>query len=167
MAAAGGGGSGANPKADEAFSKFMTEVVQTIAAKKILCICKFLKSALHTTPRQVKTIEKRDSVLTSAQQIDRLLRPGSKYSNLNPYDVREGIHFTFLLASSPGHHTFSLMTWGRGQFCYIHARSTVQKRRRLSVQTHAFLFIYMYTKIYGLLKKYVSNEMFRVGSFYH
>ena len=35
----------------------------------------------------MKTIEKRDSVLTSAQQIDRLLRPGSKYSNLNPYDV--------------------------------------------------------------------------------
>ena len=27
MAAAGGGGSGANPKADDAFSKFMTEVV--------------------------------------------------------------------------------------------------------------------------------------------
>ena len=27
MAAAGGGGSGANPKADDAFSKFMSEVV--------------------------------------------------------------------------------------------------------------------------------------------
>ena len=37
---------------------------------------------------QVKKIEKRDSVLTSTQQIDRLLRPGSKYANLNPYDVK-------------------------------------------------------------------------------
>ena len=40
------------------------------------------------TPHQVKQIEKRDSVLTSAQQIDRLLKPGSKYLNLNPYEVR-------------------------------------------------------------------------------
>ena len=36
---------------------------------------------------QVKEIEKRDAVLTSAQQIDRLLRPGSKYINLNPFEV--------------------------------------------------------------------------------
>ena len=36
---------------------------------------------------QVKEIEKRDAILTSAQQIDRLLRPGSKYINLNPFEV--------------------------------------------------------------------------------
>ncbi|TNN12319.1 DnaJ subfamily C member 8 isoform 2 [Schistosoma japonicum] len=36
---------------------------------------------------EVKAIEKRDSVLTSKQQIDRLNRPGSTYFNLNPYDV--------------------------------------------------------------------------------
>ena len=36
---------------------------------------------------KVKAIEKRDAVLTSAQQIDRLLKPGSKYLNLNPYEV--------------------------------------------------------------------------------
>lgn len=36
---------------------------------------------------QVKEIEKRDSVLTSSQQIDRLLRPGSTYFNLNPFEV--------------------------------------------------------------------------------
>lgn len=36
---------------------------------------------------QVKEIEKRDSVLTSIQQIDRLLRPGSTYFNLNPFEV--------------------------------------------------------------------------------
>lgn len=36
---------------------------------------------------QVKQIEARDSVLTSEQQINRLLRPGSTYFNLNPYDV--------------------------------------------------------------------------------
>ncbi|VDO92475.1 unnamed protein product [Soboliphyme baturini] len=36
---------------------------------------------------EVKEIEKRDSVLTSKQQIDRLLRPGCTYFNLNPYEV--------------------------------------------------------------------------------
>jgi len=35
----------------------------------------------------VKEIEKRDSVLTSKQQLDRLLRPGASYFNLNPYEV--------------------------------------------------------------------------------
>jgi len=35
----------------------------------------------------VKEIEKRDSVLTPKQQIDRLLRPGSSYFNLNPFEV--------------------------------------------------------------------------------
>ena len=37
--------------------------------------------------QQVKQIEKRDSVLTSKQQIDRLLRPGASYFNLNPFEV--------------------------------------------------------------------------------
>ncbi|XP_023017136.1 dnaJ homolog subfamily C member 8 isoform X2 [Leptinotarsa decemlineata] len=36
---------------------------------------------------EVKEIEKRDSVLTPKQQIERLLRPGSTYRNLNPFDV--------------------------------------------------------------------------------
>lgn len=36
---------------------------------------------------EVKEIEKRDSVLTSEQQINRLLRPGSTYFNLNPFEV--------------------------------------------------------------------------------
>lgn len=36
---------------------------------------------------QVKRIEKRDSVLTSKQQIERLLRPGASYFNLNPFEV--------------------------------------------------------------------------------
>ncbi|XP_063237848.1 dnaJ homolog subfamily C member 8 [Bacillus rossius redtenbacheri] len=36
---------------------------------------------------EVKEIEKRDSVLTSEQQIHRLLRPGSTYFNLNPFEV--------------------------------------------------------------------------------
>ncbi|XP_070568494.1 dnaJ homolog subfamily C member 8-like [Ptychodera flava] len=36
---------------------------------------------------EVKEIEERDSVLTSKQQIDRLLRPGSTYFNLNPFEV--------------------------------------------------------------------------------
>ncbi|KAM3967373.1 dnaJ homolog member 21 [Aphomia sociella] len=36
---------------------------------------------------EVKEIEKRDSVLTPVQQIERLLRPGSTYFNLNPFEV--------------------------------------------------------------------------------
>uniref|UniRef100_A0AAY4CM42 DnaJ homolog subfamily C member 8 n=1 Tax=Denticeps clupeoides TaxID=299321 RepID=A0AAY4CM42_9TELE len=36
---------------------------------------------------EVKQIEKRDSVLTPKQQIDRLLRPGASYFNLNPFEV--------------------------------------------------------------------------------
>ncbi|XP_037083374.1 dnaJ homolog subfamily C member 8-like [Pollicipes pollicipes] len=36
---------------------------------------------------EVKKIEKQDSVLTSAQQIERLLRPGATYRNLNPFEV--------------------------------------------------------------------------------
>ncbi|XP_062511028.1 dnaJ homolog subfamily C member 8-like [Corticium candelabrum] len=36
---------------------------------------------------EVKYIEKRDSVLTNKQQIDRILRPGSKFFNMNPFDV--------------------------------------------------------------------------------
>ncbi|MEQ2304361.1 DnaJ (Hsp40), subfamily C, member 8 [Ameca splendens] len=59
MAAAGGESSSQNVS-DELFQNFYTEV---------------------------KQIEKRDSVLTSKQQIDRLLRPGSSYFNLNPFEV--------------------------------------------------------------------------------
>ncbi|MGH0130946.1 UNVERIFIED_CONTAM: hypothetical protein FKN15_067331 [Acipenser sinensis] len=36
---------------------------------------------------EVKQIEKRDSVLTPKQQIERLIRPGSSYFNLNPFEV--------------------------------------------------------------------------------
>ena len=42
----------------------------------------------YTFKFQVKTIEQRDSVLTSKQQIDRLLKPGSTYLNLNPFEVQ-------------------------------------------------------------------------------
>jgi len=37
--------------------------------------------------KDVKEIEKRDQVLTSDKQIDRLTKAGSKYLNLNPYEV--------------------------------------------------------------------------------
>eukprot|EP00794_Sanderia_malayensis_P000255 gene255-876_t len=36
---------------------------------------------------EVKEIEKRDADLTNDKQIDRLTKPGSKYLNLNPYEV--------------------------------------------------------------------------------
>ncbi|XP_069612750.1 dnaJ homolog subfamily C member 8 [Ranitomeya imitator] len=43
--------------------------------------------AFSTFYTEVKQIEKRDSVLTSKQQIERLTRPGSSYFNLNPFEV--------------------------------------------------------------------------------
>ncbi|XP_054160503.1 dnaJ homolog subfamily C member 8-like [Oppia nitens] len=36
---------------------------------------------------EVKHVEKEDSVYTSAKQLARLLRPGSTYANLNPFEV--------------------------------------------------------------------------------
>jgi DnaJ family protein C protein 8 len=44
--------------------------------------------------REIKEIEKRDSVYTSKQQIDRLLKPGSTYLNLNPFEVLQVDHET-------------------------------------------------------------------------
>ncbi|KAK6474177.1 dnaJ-like protein subfamily C member 8-like [Huso huso] len=43
--------------------------------------------AFQTYYNEVKQIEKRDSVLTPKQQIERLIRPGSSYFNLNPFEV--------------------------------------------------------------------------------
>lgn len=40
----------------------------------------------------MKEIEKRDSVLTPIQQLERLLRPGSTYFNLNPFEVLQVEH---------------------------------------------------------------------------
>ncbi|XP_042882572.1 dnaJ homolog subfamily C member 8-like isoform X1 [Penaeus japonicus] len=37
--------------------------------------------------KDLKETEKRDSCLTPKQQIDRLLRPGASYANLNPFEV--------------------------------------------------------------------------------
>eukprot|EP00054_Salpingoeca_dolichothecata_P029184 m.227665 g.227665 ORF g.227665 m.227665 type:complete len:83 (-) comp26416_c0_seq3:3243-3491(-) len=36
---------------------------------------------------EVKVIEKRDEKWTSDKQIERLLKPGAKYINLNPFEV--------------------------------------------------------------------------------
>ncbi|CAI8007383.1 DnaJ homolog subfamily C member 8 [Geodia barretti] len=44
-------------------------------------------AALDAFLAEVKAIQKRDSVLTPSQQIDRLLRQGSMYFNLNPFEV--------------------------------------------------------------------------------
>merc|ERR1711953_96883 len=51
--------------------------------------CKRMSSeaAFNTFYKDLKATEKADSVLTPKQQIDRLLRPGSTYRNLNPYEV--------------------------------------------------------------------------------
>lgn len=44
-------------------------------------------NVFDTFYKDLKETEKKDSVLTPRQQIDRLLRPGSTYRNLNPYEV--------------------------------------------------------------------------------
>uniref|UniRef100_A0A2K5LZB6 DnaJ homolog subfamily C member 8 n=1 Tax=Cercocebus atys TaxID=9531 RepID=A0A2K5LZB6_CERAT len=45
------------------------------------------EEAFLTFYSEVKQIEKRDLVLTSKNQIERLTRPGSSYFNLNPFEV--------------------------------------------------------------------------------
>lgn len=45
------------------------------------------EAAFSTFYTEVKAIEKHDSDLTGKQQIDRLMRPGATYFNLNPFDV--------------------------------------------------------------------------------
>uniref|UniRef100_A0A2K6QHD4 J domain-containing protein n=1 Tax=Rhinopithecus roxellana TaxID=61622 RepID=A0A2K6QHD4_RHIRO len=43
--------------------------------------------AFMTFYSEVKQIEKRDSILTSKNQIERLTHPGSSYFNLNAFEV--------------------------------------------------------------------------------
>uniref|UniRef100_A0A3P9DM30 DnaJ (Hsp40) homolog, subfamily C, member 8 n=1 Tax=Maylandia zebra TaxID=106582 RepID=A0A3P9DM30_9CICH len=58
-----------------------------------LCIVKFFTVLFCCYSfLKVKQIEKRDSVLTSKQQIDRLLRPGASYFNLNPFELSILVH---------------------------------------------------------------------------
>lgn len=45
------------------------------------------ETAFSTFYKDLKATEKADAVLTPKQQIERLLRPGSTYRNLNPYEV--------------------------------------------------------------------------------
>uniref|UniRef100_A0A8C2AN77 DnaJ (Hsp40) homolog, subfamily C, member 8 n=1 Tax=Cyprinus carpio TaxID=7962 RepID=A0A8C2AN77_CYPCA len=54
--------------------------------------------AFQTFYTEVKQIEKRDSVLTSKQQIDRLLRPGASYFNLNPFEVSLSLSLSLRLS---------------------------------------------------------------------
>ncbi|KAG8508059.1 DnaJ subfamily C member 8 [Galemys pyrenaicus] len=46
-----------------------------------------MEEAFQTFYSEVKQIEKRDAVLTSKDQIERLTRSGSSYFNLNPFEV--------------------------------------------------------------------------------
>ena len=45
------------------------------------------ETAFSTFYKDLKATEKADAVLTPKQQIERLLRPGCTYRNLNPYEV--------------------------------------------------------------------------------
>lgn len=60
---------------DPLFSKFYAEVSCAIAYQSRRLVL------------QVKDIEKRDAAMTPKDQINRLLRPGNKYFNLNPFEV--------------------------------------------------------------------------------
>ncbi|XP_072465662.1 dnaJ homolog subfamily C member 8 isoform X1 [Notamacropus eugenii] len=51
------------------------------------------EEAFMTFYSEVKQIEKRDSVLTSKNQIERLTRPGSSYFNLNPFETHSSCDF--------------------------------------------------------------------------
>lgn len=73
----------AEPKKEVEFNEFYTEVSNTVIAQHPFYLCRVFKRTII----QVKEIEKRDSVLTPKQQIERLLRPGSTYFNLNPFEV--------------------------------------------------------------------------------
>ncbi|XP_065277655.1 dnaJ homolog subfamily C member 8 isoform X2 [Emys orbicularis] len=50
------------------------------------------EEAFLTFYSEVKQIEKRDSVLTPKNQIERLTRPGSSYFNLNPFELSILVH---------------------------------------------------------------------------
>ncbi|KAF7285445.1 dnaJ homolog subfamily C member 8 [Rhynchophorus ferrugineus] len=58
---------------------------------------------------EVKEIEKRDSVLTPKQQIERLLRPGATYRNLNPFDVLQVEPETPLHEVKKKYHRLSIL----------------------------------------------------------
>uniref|UniRef100_A0A2K6URX7 Uncharacterized protein n=1 Tax=Saimiri boliviensis boliviensis TaxID=39432 RepID=A0A2K6URX7_SAIBB len=45
------------------------------------------EAAFMTVYTEVKQIEKRDLVLTSKNQIERLTHPGSSYFSLNPFEI--------------------------------------------------------------------------------
>ncbi|XP_042649477.1 dnaJ homolog subfamily C member 8 [Tyto alba] len=88
--AAAAGEPGAGGAAEEAFLTFYNE--------RELCAPRSVNVSPRCAPLlglfvdklssgKVKQIEKRDSVLTSKNQIDRLTRPGSSYFNLNPFEV--------------------------------------------------------------------------------
>lgn len=64
---------GAKSKAEARVADFLDEVSES------------LHCGFDTT--QVSVIEKRDRKWTKDEQIDRLLKPGSKYLNLNPFEV--------------------------------------------------------------------------------
>ncbi|KAK0410783.1 hypothetical protein QR680_005319 [Steinernema hermaphroditum] len=57
----------------------------------------------------LKNTEKKDATLTSKQQIDRLLRPGSTYLNLNPFEVLQIDPETDLAAARKKYKQLSLL----------------------------------------------------------
>lgn len=65
----------------------MQKILLPLSSFILQCMLTMRNINYLTIILQVKQIEVRDSVLTSDQQINRLLRPGSTYFNLNPFEV--------------------------------------------------------------------------------
>ncbi|CAB3407490.1 unnamed protein product [Caenorhabditis bovis] len=66
-------------------------------------------AAFESFYQDLKSTENADSVLTSEQQIDRLLRPGSTYLNLNPFEVLQIDPDTDLEAAKKKYKKLSLL----------------------------------------------------------
>lgn len=67
-----------------AFVSYISNALSCPVSKYFSALLKYV----YVLYIKVKAIEKKDSVLTGPQQIERLLRPGSTYFNLNPYEVK-------------------------------------------------------------------------------
>lgn len=88
------GSAGPSSSSNHHFDDALKEVKATALNYKTFVYVSCLQTKFGKLLFQIKEIEKKDSVLTSKHQIDRLLRPGSTYFNLNPFEVLQLEHKT-------------------------------------------------------------------------
>ncbi|XP_036300741.1 dnaJ homolog subfamily C member 8 isoform X3 [Pipistrellus kuhlii] len=73
------------------------------------------EEAFMTFYIEVKQIEKRDSVLTSKNQIERLTRPGSSYFNLNPFEYSQSLRHN---SSEKSSKNLNILCASLEPYCY-------------------------------------------------